>query len=80
MTRRTALKAMGMLVVALAPTKIMSQDDTVTMADKLTLPFAPYNNYYFNEKGMGSIIIERTNGKQLTIPLSEIFDALEKGE
>ena len=77
MTRRTALKAMGMLVAVLAPDKVLASGYGV-LPGGLTGSIKPMNNYHFAESNMNSIIIERISGKTLKIPFSEIFDALEK--
>ena len=90
MTRRTALKAMGMLVVALSPAKVVSaatEEDSeyrsLNSESKILLSsesIAMSLDYHFIESGKRNLVIERANGKIIAIPFSEVFDALEKGD
>lgn len=91
MDRRNALKLFGTLFVCLAgvssqagdktPVEIGKKiDESATATDKLKFTDKPEllpMNYSFTEEGMGSIIIERKNGKRIEVPFSDICDALE---
>jgi len=74
MNRRTALKAIGMVVAGFTG-QAVAADDTLFPKDLWTQP----QTLEFAEAGYKSLILVRKNGKRITIPMGDIFDALEKG-
>ena len=73
MDRRTALKALGMLLVCAGGHPAFADDKEVKL--KFRDPLARMN-YYFDEEGILNLIIKRKDGSALTISFSEIVDAL----
>lgn len=88
LTRRQALKLLGTLIVCLCPEKIESYGDTnmddsnfakiesggdITIKDWINTKM----DYFFSEKKIGNLIIEKENGREIRIPFSEIVKALE---
>ena len=79
MERRKALKLMGALVACLGGTIIIKPESKLKAEDsaKVNLTYlAEPQSYQFNESGIKNVIIIRTNGKKISIPFSEICDAL----
>ena len=77
MERRKALKLMGALVACLGGTIIIKPESKLKAEDSANLTYlAEPQSYQFNESGIKNVIIIRTNGKKISIPFSEICDAL----
>ena len=92
MNRRIALKLLGAVVVGFAGTWVHAETvkdnlplETLDCKDGVcgedSNSTISYNqgpqDISFGEEGIRNIIIERKNGKVITIPFSEICDALE---
>lgn len=77
MTRRTALKALGTLLVCLAGKNVMAEDKTQSNIITDNWWENTPQSYVFQEKGISSIIIEKKDGSKLVVPFSEIVEALE---
>jgi len=74
MERRKVLKLFGALFVCFAGHSVLADTKKQGAIKWNPLP----QDYYFTEKGMGDIIIERKNGNKIIVPFSDICDALEK--
>lgn len=76
MTRNNALKLLGAFVACVNGSWGIADDDIIKLSP--TCEWDAPSNVYFEETGLGKVVIKRKNGKKIEIPFSELFDALEK--
>lgn len=76
MNRRSALKAIGLLVAIVAGKPVGAAEQTDGVLSLLTYQYPI--DYRFTASGIRNIIIERDGEKPLIIPFSDIVAALEK--
>lgn len=81
MTRRTALKLLGAMIVCLVGNPVASATDKKTYDSghiKDDWRYSKTLDYAFSEEGIGNIIIETKDGEKLIIPFSDIVEALRE--
>jgi len=82
MKRRRALKIFGALFIALvggpAPRKASPKEKKGEgLIDWGSLPdYSKPMNYIFKEAGMGKIIVEKEDGLEISVPFSDITEAM----
>ncbi len=74
MKRRKALKVMGAMVVCWAGSASAAEEKRA--GERPWYESDPLD-FQFNEAGINNLIIIRKNGEKITIPFSEIVDALK---
>ena len=79
MNRRIALKLLGAVAVGFVGSWVSAETvkDELTLTDSVIHLITGPQDVTFGEEGIRNIIIERKSGKVITIPFSEICDALE---
>ncbi len=84
MTRRSALKLLGVLVACLGGKAVAGGTASIRQVPKeeldSTWAIEPRMNFYLHEDSVKEIVIERRDGYRLVIPFSDIVDALDKRE
>ena len=83
MNRRNALKFIGAMVACVAGTAVpVKSDDNLSdgSSDNMLKLYSGPMDYTFGVDGIRNIVFQRKDKPDITIPFSDIVDALTEGE